>query len=148
MVKLYKVFGYVAGWLVWLVVSYFLAQVLIFTPFELLAVEIRSDDTAVLTAVSALVYALTLAILVFGPYLARKSLKLPAKISELVGLARKVEWADLKKAVGTFLLYLAVLIGVMSVFAFLFPELSEQEQNLGFDKVGNNWLQLGLIFVS
>jgi membrane protease YdiL (CAAX protease family) len=52
------------------------------------------------------------------------------------------------KAFLTFLLYIVALVGVMWVFALLFPELSEQEQDLGFEKSGNGFSQLKLIFVS
>jgi membrane protease YdiL (CAAX protease family) len=148
MVKKLGRFWYVAAWALWLMFCYFLAQLLIFVTIELLPIEIYSDDTATLALISALVYAATLAILVLVPWRLRGRLKLPAKISDLVGLQRKIAWSDLTKAVSTFLLYMVALIGIMQIFALLFPELSEQEQNLGFEKSGNSFGQLALIFVS
>jgi membrane protease YdiL (CAAX protease family) len=148
MVSFAKKALYAVAWLLWLVVCYFLANVVIFTTLELLPFEIRSDDTVLLAVISALVYVATLAILVVLPYANRKRLKLLDKIENLVGLSRQVNWADVKKAAATFILYMVVLVGVMSLFSFLFPDLSEQEQNLGFDKTGNSWWQLAVIFVS
>jgi membrane protease YdiL (CAAX protease family) len=148
MVKGLQKVGFGLFWVVWLMVCYFVAQLVIFATIELLPIEIQSDDTLALAFVSALVYMVTLAVLVVVPYQLRERLKLPPKLAELVGLGRKIAASDLTKAIGTFLIYLAVLIGVMSVFSLFFPELSEQEQNLGFEKSGNNLGQLVLIFIS
>jgi membrane protease YdiL (CAAX protease family) len=148
MVGIGKKILYAVAWLLWLVVCYFLADVVIFTTIDLLPFEIHSDDTVLLATISALVYVVTLVILVGVPYINRKRLKLSDKIEALVGLSQKIAWQDVKKAISTFILYMVVLVGVMSLFAFLFPELSDQEQNLGFEKTGNSWWQLAVIFVS
>jgi membrane protease YdiL (CAAX protease family) len=146
--KFAKQFLYALAWVLWLVFCYFLSQILIFVTLDLLPIEVRDDDTILLAVISALVYAVTLVILVLVPWSMRTRLKLSSKLTELVGASRKVVWSDLGKALASFALYLLVLIGVMSLFAFVFPDLSDQEQSLGFAKTGNSFWQLALIFVS
>jgi membrane protease YdiL (CAAX protease family) len=152
MVGIGKKILYATGWLLWLTVCYLLASVVISTTLDLLPFEIHDDDTVLLAIISALVYVATLAILVLLPWVNRQRLKLPSKITELVGLSQKIAWQDVKKAISTFILYMVVLVGVMSLFAFVDGvfgwNLSDQEQNLGFEKTGNSWWQLAVIFVS
>lgn len=142
-----KVF-YCLAWVTWLIFCYFTAQLLISAISDFLPFKIQSSDTLAISIISALIYIITLAIFIFVPWAIRDQIKLPAKLRELVGLGRKINKSDLKKGIVTFITYLVVLLGVMSIFTLFFPDLSGEEQNLGFEKIGNNFWQLILIFIS
>ena len=148
MVNVIKKTAYVLAWVLWLAFCYLLAQILILVPFRYLPDDFSVNNTFMSFAISALVYILASILLVGGPWMMRKRLKISEKVTEFIGLTRAIKLADFKKAIGAYLLYMLVLIGVMLAFAFFFPELSNQEQSLGFDKTGNNLWQLGLIFIS
>jgi membrane protease YdiL (CAAX protease family) len=149
MVNVFRKIFYVISWVVWLVVCYVLSSALIVELYALLPIDIPSDDrTILLTVLTVLTYIVTLTGFVAGPWLIRKHLKIPARLTEILGLGRKIAWTDLKKAVITYLTYLAVLIGAMLLVGLLYPELAEQEQELGFSKSGNSWWQLSLIFLA
>lgn len=142
-----KVF-YCLSWIIWLVFCYFSAQILVSVVLQLVSFDVQNSGTLATSIISASVYVVTLAMFALGPWIIRDRITLPNKVAELVGLSRKVNWGDLKNAIGTFVIYLVVLLGVMSIFTFLFPELSAEEQNLGFDKINNSSWQLILIFIS
>jgi len=147
MVVIFKKVFYCLSWVVWLIFCYFLSQFIISFLSELSFIEIQSKEITMLV-ISLLVYLATLVLFVLGPWLLRKKNVPTKKITELLGLNRRIKIDDFKKGLGTYLIYMLVLVGVMMIFNLLFPELSAQEQDLGFAKTGNNPWQLIVIFLS
>lgn len=141
-----KKVAWVLGWCAWITFCYLMSKAIVVELFRAFGL-IGTGDTLINTILTILVYAVMFAMSYGGARLAREYIKLP-KIKELAGMARRVHWKDLGQAIIYIALYLCVLITVMMSFRMLFPELANEEQNLGYSKVGNNAWQLALIFMS
>jgi len=138
---------WVGGWCVWITVCYFLAQALVVAVWWVLGLDASTNDALPSTLLTAGIYGLMLALSFGGAYLVRKHLELP-KVAELMALTRQIKWRDVGQAVLYALAYFGVLVVVMVAFQMLFPELANQEQDIGFAKTGNDWWQLVLIFIA
>ncbi|MDR1300174.1 MAG: CPBP family intramembrane metalloprotease [Candidatus Nomurabacteria bacterium] len=142
-------------WIFWMAASFFAATaatlgiVYLLRPF-LLGV----DDTVLNTIFGAVIYILLLLIAIGIPVLVKKYDR--TKLLKLLGLDEKPRWRDLGRAVLTFLAYygilFAVIIAIQLIFSIFgadgFQDIMSQEQEIGFDKTGNDVGQLVLIFLS
>jgi membrane protease YdiL (CAAX protease family) len=142
-------------WIVWVVVSFFVATYLTVGLVWLLRPLLGGINDSVLleTLFGAVVYVLLLLVAVGVPYVVFKYDK--KQFLALLGLNRRPKWNDLGRAAVSFLAYYGILFTVIAVltvaagaWGFDIQSLLNEEQNIGFAKTGNSSLQLFLIFIS
>jgi membrane protease YdiL (CAAX protease family) len=137
----------IIAWLAWLATVFFLVQNLVVWLLAALPFQVSDSDTLILSLTEALAYGLMLVIGVGGPWLIRRTIKLPP-IRDLFGKLRHITWQDVGKAFGAIPGYYLILIVAMIVMMVLVPDLADQEQAIGFDQANNAWWQLTLIFLA
>ncbi|GHU08743.1 hypothetical protein FACS189431_5580 [Alphaproteobacteria bacterium] len=135
----------VVAWLAWIFFVFFASQFAVLGIAEVLPISL--EDTLTMTVVEAAVYLLMLVLAVGGPWLIRKSIRLP-KLRKLFAVARRIKGSDILRGVGYALIYYLILVAVMLPLTFLLPDIMNQEQALGFEQIGNSWWQLCLIFIA
>lgn len=86
------------------------------------------------TILSAIVYMLTLGIVIGGPLLVYK--QQPTR--DILGLQRLMSWSDIGLAPIVYIAYILTLLGVLGVVTALFPEFqSDQAQDIGFKNLSS-----------
>jgi membrane protease YdiL (CAAX protease family) len=135
----------VVAWLVWIIFVFFASQLAVIEVVAFLPVSL--EDTLTMTIVEAAVYLLMLVLAVGGPWLIRKSIKLP-KLRELFAITRRIKGSDVLRGVGGTLVYYLIMLAVMLPLTLLLPDIMGQDQPLGFTPTGNSWWQLCLIFTA
>jgi membrane protease YdiL (CAAX protease family) len=148
MVKFGKVVLFALAWLAWVAFCFFASQAVVVFLVGVLQIPVATGDALTNTTLNALVYGLMLILAAGIPWALRGSLGIDGKLSELVAITRKIKWADLGQAIFNALSYFGVLVVIMLAFAWFFPDLANQDQDLGYSRFGNNWWQLSLMFIA
>lgn len=117
---------------VWVLVGFVAAQVvvrLLIQLLEQLGVSFKSVDEATFqTAASAVIYLLSLAIVIGLPW----SIKKHRTTRQELGIVKPLTWTDLLLAPGAFIVYILLSFALSSLASFLPFFNSEQVQNTGF----------------
>ncbi len=115
------------------VLASMLAGVVISLLFQIGLLNIGGDSPAFLTAAAALVYVLTLLLVVGIPY---KLKQIPANKKEL-GLSRLPTWTDIALAPAGFIMYTLMAGVLLAVISGMIPGFDADEvQDVGFENLG------------
>lgn len=129
--------------------SYFAAQCIVvafFWAMEWLGLPLTNylSQTILQTVLASLVYAVSLIIIIGGPWLALKR----KTTFETLGLDRLMNWTDLGLAPLAFIVYGLVLTTVMYIITSLFPAFPANEaQDVGFKTISRQY-EYGLAFAT
>lgn len=141
-----KKIAWVVGWCLWIVICYYVAELLGGGVTILLGLS-GSGNVLANMLITAFIYILILGFSYGGVFLLQKKYKQP-KIEELSGFTRDINWKDFRQAVVYILLYFCILIVVMIGLQLLSPDIAKETQNVGFSTINNSSLELILIFLS
>lgn len=133
----------------WVAVSYFAAQCIVvafFWAMEWLGLSLTDylSQTILQTVLASLVYAVSLVIILGGPWLVLKR----KTTLEILGLDRLMNWTDLGLAPLAFIVYGLALTTVMYIITSLFPAFPANEvQDVGFKTISRQY-EYGLAFLT
>jgi len=126
--------GYVVGLPLWVAASFVTANVIVVVGLLLLKITVKytplDTDPVFNTVLAAIVYSLTLALVIGVPWLLRRR-----RITSLadIGLARLPRWMDILLAPAGAIIYLLLSGILITIFGMVFPQIDlQQAQEIGF----------------